>query len=84
MYFNGELLWHQFIQLDNIRRLSLREQKEYYNRYLEDFSAQYMLAQLGAAGGVSNPLEPLESTNYLSTESDLQLITENNNFIILN
>jgi len=51
MYFGEELAWQHFIQLNNIKKLPLREQKEYYNRYLNDLSTQRMWAQIGAAAG---------------------------------
>jgi hypothetical protein len=51
MFINEELTWHQFKQLNNIRKLPLNEQVQFYNRYLNDLSTQRMWAQIGAAAG---------------------------------
>ena len=87
MQYLEEIMWPQFVQIDSIRRLPLNEQVIQYNMYLEDLSTRRMLAQLGAAGGDS-PVEPEPAppatTNYLVTENDNQLITENGDSIILN
>jgi len=54
MFFKEELPWQHFIKLNNIKKLPLNEQKEYYNRYLNDLATQYILAQIGAANGGSS------------------------------
>jgi hypothetical protein len=86
MQYLEEIMWHQFVQIDHIRRLPLNEQVIQYNMYLEDLSARRMLAQLGAAGG-NSPVEPQPEpptiTNYLVTENEDQLTTEDDNPIIL-
>jgi len=55
MFFKEELPWQHFIKLNNIKKLLLNEQKEYYNRYLNNLATQYILAQIGAANGGSSP-----------------------------
>jgi hypothetical protein len=54
MFFREELPWQHFIKLNNIRKLPLNEQKEHYNRYLNNLATQYILAQIGAANGGSS------------------------------
>jgi hypothetical protein len=54
MFTNEELGWHQFKQLNNIKRLPLNEQVQHYNRYLNDLSTQRMWAQIGASAGGDN------------------------------
>jgi hypothetical protein len=54
MFINEELTWHQFKQLNNIRKLPLNEQVQFYNRYLNDLSTQRMWAQIGASAGGDN------------------------------
>jgi len=52
MYFiNEEYTWHQFKQLNSVRKLPLNEQVQHYNRYLNDLSTQRLVAQIGAAAG---------------------------------
>jgi hypothetical protein len=58
MFFGEELPWQHFIKLNNIRKLPLREQKEYYNRYLNDLNTQRMWAQIGAANGGESTSTP--------------------------
>lgn len=45
MYFNEEYTWHQFKNLDNIRRLPLQEQITRYNKYLGELSIQRSLIE---------------------------------------
>ena len=76
------------MQIDWVRRLPLTEQVIQYNRYLEDISTQRMVAELGAAGGTvdTEPIPeptPPEVDDYLVTEDENKLITQNDNFIIL-
>ena len=51
MFINEELTWQQFKNLNNVRKLPLNEQVQFYNRYLNDLSTQRMWAQIGAAAG---------------------------------
>jgi hypothetical protein len=61
-----ELGWHQFKQLNNIRKLPLNEQVQHYNRYLNDLSTQRILTQLGvAAGGDTTSVQPPPSSNCI-------------------
>jgi hypothetical protein len=51
MFINEELSWPQFKQLNNIKKLPLNEQVQFYNRYLNDLSTQRIIAQMGGAAG---------------------------------
>ena len=89
MQYLEEIMWYQFVQIDHIRRLPLNEQVIQYNMYLENLSAQRMVAaQLGAAGGTA-PIEPTpeptppEIDNFLVTENEDKLTTEDDDPIIL-
>jgi hypothetical protein len=51
MFFENELLWPQFVKLNNIKNLSINEQVQSYNKYLENLSLQRKLYEMGAAAG---------------------------------
>jgi hypothetical protein len=67
-----ELGWHQFKQLNNIRKLPLNEQVQYYNRYLNDLSTQRIWAQIGAAAGGDTASTSLPSNciEFVNNTSD--------------
>lgn len=69
MYFtNEEYTWHQFKNLNNVRKLPLNEQVQHYNRYLNDLSTQRLVAQIGAAaGGDINTTTTTTSTTTTTT-----------------
>lgn len=68
MFFNEEIPWHQFKNLNNVRKLPLNEQVQYYNRYLNDLSTQRMWAQIGAAAGGDNTTSSLPTPLTLAFE----------------
>jgi hypothetical protein len=66
-----ELGWHQFKQLNNIRKLPLNEQVQHYNRYLNDLNTQRMWAQIGAAaGGGDSTSLPSNCIEFVNNTSD--------------
>jgi len=67
MFINEELGWHQFKQLNNIRKLPLNEQIQHYNRYLNDLSTQRMWAQIGADAGGDETTTTTTSTTTTTT-----------------
>ena len=68
MFINEELAWHQFKNLNNIRKLPLNEQVQFYNRYLNDLSTQRMWAQIGAAAGGDLPTTTSTTTTTTTEE----------------
>ena len=68
MFINEELSWPQFKQLNNIKKLPLNEQVQFYNRYLNDLSTQRIIAQMGgAAGGDANTTTTTSTTTTTTT-----------------
>lgn len=76
MYFSGEYTWHQFKNLNDIKRLPLQEQISRYNKYLGDLSIQRSLVenyvnqntfqanQASAAGAAGSGGDPVTASFY--------------------
>lgn len=69
MFFNEELTWSQFKSLNDVRKLPLNEQVQFYNRYLNNLSTQRILVQLGitAGGDLSTTAPPTPTTTSTTT-----------------
>jgi len=67
MFINEELSWPQFKQLNNIKKLPLNEQVQFYNRYLNDLSTQRIIAQMGGAAGGDDTTTTSTTTTTTTT-----------------
>ena len=84
----NEILWPQFVQLNEVRSLPLNEQVNRYNQYLNELQnqRQHYTQQLnwleGNRGG-RKPEQPVQDLGFLLQEDGFDILQEDNNKIII-
>lgn len=84
----NEILWPQFVQLNEVRSLPLNEQVNRYNQYLNELQnqRQHYTQQLnwleGNRGG-RKPIPPVQDLGFLLQEDGFNILQEDNNKIII-
>jgi hypothetical protein len=84
----NEILWPQFVQLNEVRSLPLNEQVNLYNQYLNELQnqRQHYTQQLnwleGNRGGIK-PEQPVQDLGFLLQEDGFDILQEDNNKIII-
>ena len=84
----NEILWPQFIQLNEIRNLSLTEQVNRYNQYIYELQYQrqcyiQQLNWLKCNGGGTELVQPVQNVGFLLQEDGFDILQEDNNKIII-
>jgi hypothetical protein len=84
----NEILWPQFVQLNEVRSLPLNEQVKKYNQYLNELrhQRQYYNQQLNwleCSGGGIKPEQPVQDVGFLLQEDGFDILQEDNNKIII-
>ena len=77
----NEILWPQFVQLNEIRNLPLREQVNKYNQYLYELGTA---RQNWLASQNKGPLPtPPQDTNFLLQENGFNILQEDGSKITI-
>ena len=86
----NEILWPQFVQLNEVRSLPLNEQVNRYNQYLNELQnqRQHYTQQLNwlegnRGGGGIKPEQPVQDLGFLLQEDGFNILQEDNNKIII-
>ncbi len=84
----NEILFPQFIQLNEVSSLPLNEQVKKYNQYLNELQYQrqcyiQQLNWLECSGGGKKPDEVIQDVGFLLQEDGFDILQEDNNKIII-
>ena len=84
----NEILWSQFIQLNEVSSLPLNEQVKKYNQYLNELQYQrqcyiQQLNWLECSRGGKKPDEVIQDVGFLLQENGFDILQEDNNKIII-
>ena len=83
----NEILWPQFVQLNKVRSLPLKEQVNHYNQYLNELISQRQLYiqqinWLESSGG-GKKKTTVQDVGYLLQENGFEILQENESKIII-
>lgn len=81
----NEILWPQFIQLNEVHSLPLNEQVKKYNQYLNElqYQRQCYFQQLNWLEGNRGGRKPVQDVGFLLQEDGFDILQEDSNKIII-